>query len=754
MAVDPQPTGRPPRLNPFLFPSDTDFRFVLLIVSVLGSSLFTFNLLYFNVVGEDHKQAILDCVAANPLDETLDTDGKVARANAIAQCLDPFERRQAVVLGAGVVLVAVAATAIYQLTPALKIRREQLRRLSARDAPEVVAFLADLHHEAGLRRSPQYVWNPLNPTISGLAFGRWGRYYVALTGGLVTQFYTDRPAFRAVVLHELAHLRNADIDKTYFAVAVWQAYVALVLIPLGVITLYYLPGDPLQAFNIAWRMLALALLVYLIRNAILRAREHYADVRASMWDGPSDALSRVIMTLPRPGKLHWLARLGAHPHPASRLRTLTETQHLFRLNFWDAFGTGLVTTIALSELYNAIALLLPTTQNLWSPFVTALLFAPLVVGVVGPSAWRVVFAALARGQAPGGLGRAGLALGLGFVAGQLLAFRSGLTDITPAADWIESAASFAFTVVWSLVLLASLFLFMRWIAAGASAWLEVVPTLEALRRIIVPGFVITTGTLTLGLTALFGVREIFRDLPTILLTVVLDVGLLIAAFIAVGNSWWVFVGAVSLWIFPLAAWLWRAHSAPVSSRSWGYLDPPGQVAASHSQLRPGLALALGLIGGLLFCGLLAAARVILLLVIPEAVRDTDDYRLAFNFGQIGVAAVLQVIPAVVASAWAKRLGALHGLLAAFVGGCVMAAGILSLSLLINRRFDLEFIRLTFLLVVNGGALLALPTGLIVESFAAQVRRIPWQDIVGMKGRRLVELRSATTYSTQPMAQKR
>jgi hypothetical protein len=38
---------------------------------------------------------------------------------------------------------------------------------------------------------------------------------VALGGGLVTQFYSDRPRFRAVVLHELAHLRNADVDKIY-----------------------------------------------------------------------------------------------------------------------------------------------------------------------------------------------------------------------------------------------------------------------------------------------------------------------------------------------------------------------------------------------------------------------------------------------------------------------------------------------------------------------------------------------------------
>ena len=718
MSSPPSATPQP-RLNPFLFPSDTDFRFILLIVSVLGSSLYTFNLAYFGVFGEAHRQAILNCYAAHPLEGDL-----ITQSIAATQCLKPFEQRQAAWLLSGVSLLAFAAIVIYWITPALKIRRERLRRLSARDAPEVVVYLAGLYREAGLRRSPQYVWNPLNPTISGLAFGRLGRYYVALTGGLVTQFYMDQAAFRAVVLHELAHLRNADVDKTYFTVAIWQAYVILVLLPLCVLTLLDSLGNPLETFNTFWRMLALALLVYLTRNAILRARELYADARASVWDGPSGALNRVIAALPRP-KHRKLARLSTHPHPDFRSHNLVETSVLFRLNFWDAFGTGLATTIALSELDSFAILLLPPAQILLSPVLVALLFAPLAVGVVGLGAWRTVFAALVKGDKPNGLGRAGFGLGLGIVGGQLLAFRSALADITPAVDWNESAISFAFIVLWSIVLLASLFLFMRWIAAGASTWLEVSSTSTALRRIMALGLVITSGILALGLAALFGVREVFEDFPLILLAVLSDIALLGSTFIVTGNSWWVFIGLASLWFFPLSAWLWRAHRAPVSIRSWVYLDPLSQALApsNYSPLRPWLALILGLASGLLFCGLLAAARIILPFVIPEATRDTDDYRLMFNFGQIGIAAMMQIIPAVVAAAWVKRLGALHGLFAAFVGGCVMAAGIIVLSSLVNRELDLEFIQLVFLLVVNGGALLALPISLIVALLAGWARQL-------------------------------
>ncbi len=40
MAAQSQAGVRAPRLNPFAFPSDTDIRFVLLVVSVVGVSLY------------------------------------------------------------------------------------------------------------------------------------------------------------------------------------------------------------------------------------------------------------------------------------------------------------------------------------------------------------------------------------------------------------------------------------------------------------------------------------------------------------------------------------------------------------------------------------------------------------------------------------------------------------------------------------------------------------------------------------------
>ena len=144
-----------------------------------------------------------------------------------------------------------------------------------------MAEVRRLATEAGLARTPALAWSPLDSAPTGLAYGHAGRYTVALTGGLVIRHATDPEAFRAVVRHELAHIRNRDVDLTYFAVSLWHAFLLGAVLPF-VLTL--LDEGPSTILRVSWRLLALAALVYLTRNAVLRSREVYADVRASVGD--------------------------------------------------------------------------------------------------------------------------------------------------------------------------------------------------------------------------------------------------------------------------------------------------------------------------------------------------------------------------------------------------------------------------------------------------------------------------------------
>jgi Zn-dependent protease with chaperone function len=720
MKVDLPARARPPRLNPFAFPSDTTFRFVLLIVAVLGASLFIYNNLFFRFNGAEYRRTFEQCqsasAAAAEIADSSDPLASVAEGTALGECMAPFNRWGAVWRLGGVALLLGVAGALYWILPAWHIRRARFMPLTAEDAPEVVAYLADLCREAGLSRPPLFLWNPLNTTSSGLAFGRLGQYYIALTGGMVTQFYSDKPAFRAVVLHELAHLRNADVDKTYFTITVWWAFVAVALVPEAV---SLIGVDMLDTFNEGWRILALAALVYLTRNAVLRARELYADIRASVWDGPTGALGRILDMLPHPSSVRWRAALRVHPDPVERRQALDIPGRLFRLGFWSVVGTGIGATIAFS---NVQALVWDLTRAAELSFLGAgLIFAPLVAGVIGFGEWRATFAALMQGETTRGAGRAGLGLGLGAVLGRILSLDQSSTetfnDLRATGD---RTTQFGLEALWSLVALISLFVFLRWIAACASTWLEVVITRRLPRLVAIGSAIVAGGVLALWLGLLFATHDNF------LLILGLEgaiIALLAGSTIYLLLQPLVLLALVCLWAFPLSAWFWHGQPATANVANWAFLDPvPQQVVwLRQAPLRPRVALLSGLIGGAIYCGLVLALRLWWRWGMPEAVRSADEAKILLFYGQVALAALLQMDVAIVVAGWVQRLGALHGLFAAFVGGCLMTIAMLGLNLAFGGTVDLAFAWQTFVSVVNGGALLALPTGLAVAALAGWLR---------------------------------
>jgi hypothetical protein len=72
-----------------------------------------------------------------------------------------------------------------------------------------------------------------------------------------------------------------------------------------------------------WRAVALTAVVYLTRNAVLRGREYYADVRASLWEGPSGGLRSVLEGLPPIKGARWRLLLHLHPDPRERAKFWT-----------------------------------------------------------------------------------------------------------------------------------------------------------------------------------------------------------------------------------------------------------------------------------------------------------------------------------------------------------------------------------------------------------------------------------------------
>jgi Zn-dependent protease with chaperone function len=678
-------SGEPARLDPFALPSDTDSRFLLLVLTVLGSALFAFNWVYFSLEDRRHEQLVsLRCsLAQGSVSSGLDDTAAYAeRARAFQVCIAGIARPKGYWIAAGVGAMILIAVAIYLLTPAWKMRRSRLVPLSPDDAPQVIADLERLSKEAGLAEAPQVVWNALDPATSGLAFGRLGHYRVAVSGGLVVTHSTDPDAFRAVARHELAHLQNRDVDRTYFAMALWYAFLLAAVAPL----LVTLPGEGARTIlRIAWRLAALILLVYVTRNAVLRARESYADVRVDVTDG-NTAIRRVLASVPTPRGRHVPRLLRVHPDPSERIATLDDRQRLFRLGRWEAFGAGIALTLVFHELVTMIGFF--DTESLATHWLAALIVAPPVVGVVGVGIWRAALAAAMGGDPLRRSWTLGLALGIGMLVGESLSFDNlahpegsdaGAADVIaaisglPVSRGIISSDVWGFGVLWPLAIVGGMMLFSSWMAAGASLWLRRAGEGGA-RLAALAGLVAASVVLAVSVAIFYLSYDVSIPVERIL-----GASLMHDAR-EVGAGWWVGSPRAYRWVtdlqivyfarrWPVVPTLALVSCFPLAA-AVGRRGARG-TGLSGVRLRRALAIGAG-VGGLVWISAL-----VLRFRIHEGVsldrRSDPSFGQAFTYWTLLLALGGQVIAAAVAALLAPAYRILHGLFSALVCGVLGAA---------------------------------------------------------------------------------
>lgn len=152
--------------------------------------------------------------------------------------------------------------------------------------------------------------------------------------------------------------------------------------------------------------------------------------------------------------------------------------------------------------------------------------------------------------------------------------------------------------------------------------------------------------------------------------------------------------------------------------NWAFLEAPSAPVPlpRQSPLRPDLALMIGLGGGIIFCGLLAAG-----VTLPHYWVNTDSEGLAKFYGQIGMAVCIQAALAAIVALCVKRLATIHALFAAFVAGSVMTLGLAAFLLSRGGEAVLDSLPLMFFQIVYGGALLALPVSFAVSVLARPFR---------------------------------
>lgn len=756
-----------PRQAAFSVVSGTTLRFVSLVAAILGTSSYAFSLVYIRVPGNQKAATFtyghcLDLVrraeASLTFSPTATAEFERLRADA-GRCLAPFEQTEAAWLLAGLGLLTTVALLLYLAAPWWIRRRGNLRPVTAAEFPRLHAALDELAEEIGLSRKPSFVLDANAPSPGGLAFGRTGRYWVRINAGLVPLRVTDPATFRAIVLHELAHLRNRDVDIAYAAMALWRAFVLVVLPPMLLIILH--PTVLTAPTTVAWslehlslaagimsRTLLFVLIVYLARNAVLRTREIHADVRAAE-HGAADGLRRAMSSAAKRPRTWWRPWFGTHPATAARLHAIDQPLGVLRPGFGELFGAGVTAMIAAGSLEVLANLGLSHGGTPPGRYV-AWAVAPLFVGILGAVVWRAEVLSAHGTRVP--TLPAVLGFSLGCIVGDIAALISvddrwstfGSPDAggrLPLISSIETGGiSLAAGLIGTSVLTAGLLVQAAASAAGARAWL---PTLRwpGTRRAWAAGVAVTM----IPFAIWFGIWLQLRLVPLFMGHVY---HLTVDDFAAVGEQLWAGPG-FALWstTYPPIQ-LFTNHPLAVPAVALAWLYPfaalarrrSGPADAATPAARPDLptlrdlrrAALTGLAGVAVFGVLVLAGRA----VAHHFAYDKPGFPGYYSYSLVALAIAIQAVIGGVLAARHPRgllLGQPAALLfaagaiavaqgAALLGGCVPAFRLRSGSC--RLTIDLAFADFLMDLFVVQGALAALLVGVLTRLVMAASRKLP------------------------------
>jgi hypothetical protein len=141
---------------------------------------------------------------------------------------------------------------------------------------------------------------------------------------------------------------------------------------------------------------------------------------------------------------------------------------------------------------------------------------------------------------------------------------------------------------------------------------------------------------------------------------------------------------------------------------------------------------IGLAGGLVYSLLVLVYRLDRLVVIPAVTRHSDAYKVEYFDRMIVLAILIQAATAAVASARARQLGELHGLLGGFIAALVMSAGFLVVNLAFGGAAHRDFVELVVTRMVNRGGLVVVPMALAVSALIGWLRQNIVFDRLGVE----------------------
>jgi heat shock protein HtpX len=240
----------------------------------------------------------------------------------------------------------------YWFSDRLALAASHARPVSEQQAPELYRIVGELAARAGIPMPRVYLIQSDQP--NAFATGRNPRHSaVAITTGLRTRLPLSQ--LRAVLAHELAHVRNRDILVSSIAAMIAGAIAAIA----NILQFSFLFGgqDEDDGGPLAWLGLLAAIIVAPIAAALLqlgvsRQREYLADATAAQLLGEGGSLADALETLdrdtkalPMPVNPATASLYIANPLPRTGVATLFSThppitERVRRLRSYD--GTVLI----------------------------------------------------------------------------------------------------------------------------------------------------------------------------------------------------------------------------------------------------------------------------------------------------------------------------------------------------------------------------------------------------------------------------
>jgi len=239
----------------------------------------------------------------------------------------------------------------YFFSDRIALRASRARPLAESEAPELARIVRELAGRAAVPMPRLYLIPSEQP--NAFATGRNPEHAaIAVTEGLLRHLTTEQA--RAVLAHEMAHIRNRDILVTSIAAMVAGAISAIA----NILQFQFLFGggddddNPLGFIGVLVAMIVAPLAATLIQLGISRQREYLADATAARMLGEGRPLAEALETIERGAQAIPMAvnpatasLYIANPLPRTGLATLFSThppirERIRRLLAYDAAQAG------------------------------------------------------------------------------------------------------------------------------------------------------------------------------------------------------------------------------------------------------------------------------------------------------------------------------------------------------------------------------------------------------------------------------